>query len=66
MLGKCIINYSLLLPLLIKDILINRFLEPMACREDEELEAYVSRLELAISQDLGINTTSFTAKDKVN
>ncbi|XP_032794290.2 lipid droplet-regulating VLDL assembly factor AUP1 [Daphnia magna] len=42
-----------------------KFLDPADCREDEELEAYVNRIESAISQDLGINATSFTAKDKI-
>lgn len=42
-----------------------RFLEPTQCREDEELEAYVNRIESTVSQDLGVTVTSFTAKDKV-
>ncbi len=45
--------------------LLSRFLEPTRCREDEELEAYVNRLESTVSQDLGISVTPFTAKDKV-
>lgn len=40
-------------------------MEPTRCREDEELDAYVNRLELTISQDLAVSVTPFTAKDKV-
>ena len=40
-------------------------MESTRCREDEELEAYVDRVESTISQDLGISVTPFTCKDKV-
>lgn len=45
---------------------ISRFLEPVNSREDEELEAYIGRLESIISTDLGLSVTPFTVKDKVS
>lgn len=43
-----------------------RFLEPVHFREDEDLETCISHLETAISSELGVQLTPFTAKDKVN